>query len=155
MSEPTALPARDLARAIASGRTDARDATEAFIAEIEAGDPDAHVYYVRTFARARAEAAAAHDRATRGLPRSPLDGVPLSWKDLFDSAGDECRAGSAMLAGRTPTRDALALRRLGAGGTVLASLAAGFVGSAVWGSMSKPSLAASRTARSMRTGSSR
>jgi len=118
MSDPIPLSALDLARAIASGRTDARDATEAFIAEIEAGDPDAHVFYVRTFARARAEAAAAHDRATRGLPRSPLDGVPLSWKDLFASAGDECRAGSAMLAGRTPTRDALALRRLGAGGTV-------------------------------------
>ena len=56
MSDPIPLSALDLARAIASGRTDARDATEAFIAEIEAGDPDAHVFYLRTFTRARAEA---------------------------------------------------------------------------------------------------
>jgi aspartyl-tRNA(Asn)/glutamyl-tRNA(Gln) amidotransferase subunit A len=118
MSDLTTRSALDLGTAIATGRVDARDATEAFISEIEAGDPDARVFYVRTFDRARAEAAAAHDRTTRSMSRSPLDGVPLSWKDLFDSAGDECRAGSAMLSGRVPARDAAVLQRLATAGTI-------------------------------------
>jgi aspartyl-tRNA(Asn)/glutamyl-tRNA(Gln) amidotransferase subunit A len=40
-----------------------------------------------------------------------LDGVPISWKDLFDSAGVATEAGSALLAGRVPDRDAEVLAR--------------------------------------------
>ena len=38
-----------------------------------------------------------------------LDGVPVSWKDLFDTAGVETEAGSALLKGRTPRADAAVL----------------------------------------------
>ena len=32
-----------------------------------------------------------------GLRRSPLDGVPISWKDLYDTAGIKTEAGSLLL----------------------------------------------------------
>ncbi|NJS40390.1 MAG: amidase [Rhodobacteraceae bacterium] len=44
-------------------------------------------------------------RPAQGL----LDGVPISWKDLFDTAGIVTEAGSALLKHRTPTRDAAVL----------------------------------------------
>jgi aspartyl-tRNA(Asn)/glutamyl-tRNA(Gln) amidotransferase subunit A len=49
---------------------------------------------------------AAAGRAKAGLRRGPLDGVPVSWKDLFDTAGVATEAGSALLRGRVPARDA-------------------------------------------------
>ncbi|MFN3844401.1 MAG: amidase [Paracoccaceae bacterium] len=60
--------------------------------------------------RSRAEAMAAASRAKAGLRRGVLDGVPISWKDLFDSAGRATEAGSALLMGRTPKADAEVLR---------------------------------------------
>jgi aspartyl-tRNA(Asn)/glutamyl-tRNA(Gln) amidotransferase subunit A len=47
-----------------------------------------------------------------------LDGVPISWKDLFDSAGVATEAGSALLKGRVPDRDAEMLRNSTAAGLV-------------------------------------
>ena len=57
--------------------------------------------------RARAEAAAASDRARAwSAARAARRGAALVWKDLFDSAGDETKAGSDLLAGRVPEADA-------------------------------------------------
>jgi len=71
-----------------------------------------------TEGRARAEAAAASARAKAGQRLGPLDGVPISWKDLFDSAGVATEAGSALLKGRVPARDAEVLRNATAAGLV-------------------------------------
>ena len=91
---------------IGRGEIDARELTEVYLAAIE-GHPQATGIYARaTPERARAEAAAAADRAAACLRRGPLDGVPVAWKDLFDTAGVATEAGSALLAGRVPDRDA-------------------------------------------------
>ena len=111
-------PAAELGRAIAAGRIDARELTEAYLAAIEAHPARDDIYARTTPDRARAEAAAAADRARRGAPASPLDGVPLSWKDLFDTAGVATEGGTRLLAGRVPEADALVLRRATAAGTV-------------------------------------
>lgn len=68
--------------------------------------------------RSRAEAMAAASRARDGLRRSPLDGVPISWKDNFDTAGRQTEAGSALLKGRVPAQDAEVLRLATLQGTV-------------------------------------
>ncbi|MFN3722004.1 MAG: amidase [Paracoccaceae bacterium] len=60
--------------------------------------------------RSRAEAMAAASRAKAGLRRGILDGVPVSWKDLFDTAGRATEAGSALLRGRMPEADAEVLQ---------------------------------------------
>ncbi len=110
--------AADLGRAIAAGKIDPVELTDAFLEAITA-HPEAERIYARTMPeRARAEAGAARDRAGAGLRLGPLDGVPVSWKDLFDTAGTETEAGSALLKGRTPDRDARVLRNTCAAGLV-------------------------------------
>ena len=68
------------------------------------------IYARVTPARARGEAMAAAARAKSGQRHGLLDGVPVSWKDLFDSAGTATEAGSALLRNRTPTQDAAVLQ---------------------------------------------
>jgi len=103
------MTAAALGGAIAAGRIDARELAEAYLDAIDR-HPDAPAIYARTTPeRARAEAAAAAARARSGLGRGPLDGVPVAWKDLFDTAGVATEDGSALLAGRVPDRDAAVL----------------------------------------------
>lgn len=97
---------------------DPRDVAEVFLAHAEENDPDHRIYVRLTKERARAEAAAAADRAKRGLRRGPLDGVPLSWKDLFDMTGEPTAAGSLPLKDRVPAQDAEVLKRLTRAGLV-------------------------------------
>jgi len=106
--EMTALA---LGTAIQNGQIDPVDLTEHLLSRIERLDPEHRVYIRTTAARARAEAAAASRRAKAGLRQSVLDGVPMSWKDLTDTAGTETTFGSALLRNRIPERDALLLRR--------------------------------------------
>ncbi|MEM9425446.1 MAG: amidase family protein [Pseudomonadota bacterium] len=98
--------AADLGRGIEAGSIDPRDLAEQYLAAIDTHEFGARIYARTMPDRARAEAAAAADRATRGLRRSPLDGVPISWKDLYDTAGVATESGSGLLAGRVPARDA-------------------------------------------------
>jgi aspartyl-tRNA(Asn)/glutamyl-tRNA(Gln) amidotransferase subunit A len=107
-----------LGRGIGAGAIDPRALAEFFLDAI-ANHRDAERIYARvTPARARAEAAGAADRARRGVRRGPLDGVPASLKDLFDTAGTETEAGSRLLAGRVPDRDAACVTALGHAGMV-------------------------------------
>ncbi|MGI9349357.1 MAG: amidase [Amylibacter sp.] len=59
--------------------------------------------------RALKEATAAEIRAKINNRLSLLDGVPISWKDLFDSKGINTEAGSMLLSGRIPESDAVVL----------------------------------------------
>jgi aspartyl-tRNA(Asn)/glutamyl-tRNA(Gln) amidotransferase subunit A len=112
------LSAADLGRGIASGEIDPEALTETCLAAIAAHPLRDRIYSAVTEERARAEAAAAAARARAGQRRGPLDGVPVSWKDLFDSAGTATEAGSALLRGREPARDAEVLRNATAAGLV-------------------------------------
>ncbi|MEO0750514.1 MAG: amidase family protein [Pseudomonadota bacterium] len=101
--------AADLGRAIGAGEIDPVTLTETYLAAI-AAHPDADaIYSTVTPDRAMAEARAAQARARLNQRLGPLDGVPISWKDLFDSAGTATEAGSRLLAGRVPERDARVL----------------------------------------------
>ena len=85
------------------------DLTEAYL-EAALRHPDRALIYARlTPDRARAEAIAAHDRARAERRRGLLDGVAISWKDNIDSAGTATEAGSRLLRGRMPDRDAAIL----------------------------------------------
>jgi len=109
MSDWLTASASDLGRGIGAGQIDPVDLTQAFLAAIE-NHPHAVRIYARTMpGRALPEAAAARNRARNGVRRGLLDGVPISWKDLFDTAGVATEAGSALLAGRVPRDDAQVL----------------------------------------------
>ncbi len=118
MQEWLVMTACDLGRGIGKGQIDPVELTETYLAAIDAHPHRDSIYARVTHDRARAEAKAAKERAALGLRRSLLDGVPISWKDLFDTAGIGTEAGSALLKGRVPDADAVVLRNATAMGTV-------------------------------------
>ena len=112
------MTAAELGRGIGRGEIDPVALTETYLAAMTAHPACGQIYSAVTPDRARSEAAAASARAKTGHRLSLVDGVPISWKDLFDSAGVETSAGSALLAGRRPSRDARVLRTATAAGLV-------------------------------------
>lgn len=112
------MTAMDLGRGIEAGEICPVELTETYLAAIDA-HPLSHRIYARvTHNRARAEAEVAKWRAEADQRLGPLDGVPVSWKDLFDSADIVTEAGSKLLAGRTPNNDARVMASSTAAGTV-------------------------------------
>lgn len=112
------MTAADLGRGIGAGKIHALELTEVFLEAI-ARHPDRDRIYARvTPRRARSMAMAAADRAKAGTRIGLLDGVPLSWKDLFDAADAPTEAGSRLLKGRVPRSDAEVLATATACGTV-------------------------------------
>lgn len=101
--------AAEQGRAILAGLISPVEQAEAYLDAIARHPYGQRIYARPTADRARAEAIAAHDRARAGLRRGLLDGVAISWKDNIDSAGTATEAGSRLLAGRTPARDAAIL----------------------------------------------
>lgn len=112
------LSAVELGHRIARGAADPRALAEMFLNAIDTHPHGASIYARTTRARAAAEAEAAHDRARQGRRRSMLDGVPISWKDLFDTAGIKTVGGSALLRGRVPDHDAQLLKAADAAGLI-------------------------------------
>jgi aspartyl-tRNA(Asn)/glutamyl-tRNA(Gln) amidotransferase subunit A len=110
--------AAELGRAVGEGRADPVEIAEGFLDAIAAHPHGIRIYARTTAPRALAEAGAARARARTGTRRGPLDGVPLSWKDLFDTAGVETEAGTSFHKGRIPARDAEVLSRATRSGTV-------------------------------------
>ena len=106
MTDWTTASATDLGLAFAEGRADPVAVTQAYLDKIAAHPLRDRIYARVTPDRALAEAQAAARRARRGVRLSALDGVPVSWKDLFDTAGTATEAGSALLQGRVPTQGA-------------------------------------------------
>ncbi|MGH8726012.1 MAG: amidase [Burkholderiales bacterium] len=107
-----------LAADLAAGRTSSRRLTEQALARI--ADPAGEGS--RAFLKVTAESALAEadysDRLRKGgVRRSPVDGLPVSLKDLFDVAGDVTRAGSRILHAKAE-KDAAAVARLRAAGAV-------------------------------------
>lgn len=118
MQDWLTMTAADLGRGIEAGQIDPVALCETYLDAIDAHPLRDRIYARITHDRARAEAAAAALRAKTGQRRSPLDGVPISWKDLFDTAGVGTEAGSKLLEGRVPTADAAVLRNATAAGLV-------------------------------------
>lgn len=110
--------ASDLGRGIEAGEIDPVALTQAYLDAGTAHEFSARIYARFTPDRALAEAEAASQRAKLGLRRSLLDGVPISWKDLFDTAGIVTEAGSGLLKDRVPGTDAEVLRNATSVGTV-------------------------------------
>ena len=106
MQDWLTMSAAALGRGIAAGNIDPVALTQTYLNAIDAHPLRDRIFARVTHSRALAEAAAAKVRADQGRRLSPLDGVPISWKDLFDTAGIITEAGSALLKDRTPGADA-------------------------------------------------
>jgi aspartyl-tRNA(Asn)/glutamyl-tRNA(Gln) amidotransferase subunit A len=68
---------------------------------------------------ARGQARQAEAEILRGGYRGPFHGIPLTVKDLFETAGVRTTGGSALFADHVPTRDATVVARLKEAGAVI------------------------------------
>ena len=112
------MSALALGEAIGEGAVDPVELAEHFLARIAEHDRAHAIYRIVTAERARAEAYAARERAKAGTRRSVLDGVPISWKDCYDTLGDATAHGSPLLLDNVARRDAALVERAGNAGLV-------------------------------------
>jgi aspartyl-tRNA(Asn)/glutamyl-tRNA(Gln) amidotransferase subunit A len=110
-----------LSRDLAEGRTTSRQLVEEALARIADPVGEGARAFLKVYAEeARAEAEHSDRLRRQGVVRSPVEGLPISLKDLYDVAGDVTRAGSKLLAGAPPAKqDAPAVARLRAAGAVI------------------------------------
>jgi 1-carboxybiuret hydrolase len=112
--------AADIAKAVASGKLSALDATDDALARIAQHDRLLNSFTDVTAERARARARAVDAAIAAGKNPGPLAGVPFAVKNLFDVKGLSTRAGSKINRDLKPaSRDATLIERLEAAGAVL------------------------------------
>jgi aspartyl-tRNA(Asn)/glutamyl-tRNA(Gln) amidotransferase subunit A len=109
-----------LAADLAAGKTSSRELVEQALAKIDDRAGEGSHAFLKVYSdSARAEADHADRLRKAGVRRSPVDGLPVSLKDLFDVAGDATRAGSRVRENISPAKsDAGAVARLRAAGAV-------------------------------------
>jgi aspartyl-tRNA(Asn)/glutamyl-tRNA(Gln) amidotransferase subunit A len=101
-----------LADALASGHVTSEELVEECLARIAEPSGEGARTFVEVDSDGAREAAQAMDALRRaGAEPSPLAGIPVSVKDLFDVRGQVTRAGSRVLARPPATRDATAVAR--------------------------------------------
>ena len=110
--------ALNLGTEIATGKVDPVELLEQSIEKISAHPERDNIFARLTENRAREEAEAARNRQKSGSSAGPLDGVPISWKDLFDTAGVGTESGSNLLSGRIPDADCVAVANATSAGLV-------------------------------------
>src|ERR1051325_9589889 len=110
-----------LAADLAAGRTTSRELVETALARIADPEGEGARPFTKVYAETARAAADAQDRLRQaGYVASPLAGLPVSIKDLFDVAGEQTLAGSKALDDTPPAeRDAPIVTRLRAAGAVL------------------------------------
>ena len=111
----------DLAGELAARNTTSQALVEDALTRIAAPSGEGARVFLRTHREsALAEARASDALRAHGIVPSPLAGIPVSVKDLFDVAGDITRAGSKALADSAPARtDATVVRRLRQAGAII------------------------------------
>ncbi|MFB3739891.1 MAG: amidase, partial [Candidatus Velamenicoccus archaeovorus] len=118
---PSPLPATvtEAARAISDGALSPTELVQACLDRIEEVEP-----VIRAFAEIDGEGALAQARVlteevAHGRVRGPLHGIPMGIKDLIDAEPFATRAGSRVLEGDAPPRDAPVIERLRRQGAVI------------------------------------
>jgi aspartyl-tRNA(Asn)/glutamyl-tRNA(Gln) amidotransferase subunit A len=93
--DPISRPLIEIARDLREKRVSARELVEASIARHERFGERLQAYSCWAPEQARAIAAAADAAFSAGVSTGPLQGLPVSLKDLFAAAGYPCFAGSS------------------------------------------------------------
>src|SRR5579885_3730722 len=91
---------------------------EATLARIERLEPQLNAFITVAAESAMDEARRAEREISAGDYRGPLHGIPLSLKDLYNTAGIRTTAGSRVLRAFVPKQDATVTRRLRDAGMV-------------------------------------
>ena len=112
---------RELRAQLDRGEVSSRELVEAALARIADPAGEGALAFTEVYAAAARSAADVADLQRRaGYVASPLAGLPVSLKDLFDVAGRPTRAASVVLADAPPAaRDAAVVARLRRAGAIL------------------------------------
>jgi len=114
----TFLSIAEAGRLIAAKKLSPVELTRALLARVTAVDPQLNAFLLVTERQALAAARAA-ERAIAAGRRGPMLGIPLAYKDIYETAGIRTTAHSRILADNVPTEDAETVRRLHAAGAVM------------------------------------
>lgn len=119
--ELTWLDAHELAGSIRRREVSPVEAVEASLAQLERTEPQLNAFVTVIADQARAVARAAEKTLTSEPAESlpPLFGVPVSIKDLSDTAGVRTTYGAAAFADHVPAEDSVNARRIRESGAIL------------------------------------
>ena len=89
------------------------------IAQIEATDKKVNSFITHMFETARKDALSATERAQNGTRLSPLDGIPIAVKDIYDTEDVVTSRGSAAYKDHIPSKDATTVKLLRDSGAII------------------------------------
>jgi aspartyl-tRNA(Asn)/glutamyl-tRNA(Gln) amidotransferase subunit A len=115
----TCMTIAEASRQIAAKKLSPVELAKEHLTRIERLNPIVAAFITVTPDRALSDARAAEDRIMSDGPRTPLDGIPIGHKDLFNTAGIRTTAHSRLLQHNVPGSDATVVTKLAQAGTVL------------------------------------
>ena len=101
------------------GSRSAREVTEQCLQRIEGLQPKLNCFVTVCAAQARAQAEAVDRARHEGARLGPLAGVPVSVKDILNTAGVRTAWGSRLMEKNVPAVDAVAVKRLKDAGAII------------------------------------
>ena len=124
MVDPAYASIEELALAYRGGLVSPLEVCEVQLARIASLNSKLNAFQVVDASGALAAARRAESELRKGRDRGPLHGVPVAVKDIFATRGVPTQAGSRVLAGWLPKRDAVAVGRLRRAGAVVLGILA-------------------------------
>ena len=112
------LSIAEASRLIAAKKLSPVELTRTILARIAAVDPQLNAFLLVTERQALADARAA-ERAIAAGRRGPMLGIPVAYKDIYETASVRTTAHSRILADNVPSEDAETVRRLHDAGAVM------------------------------------
>ncbi len=119
MSDITFKPAVELAQLLRNRQIGCLELLDHYLDRVDRFNPQLNAIVVLDVERARERARQADAALARGEVWGPLHGVPMTCKDSFDVAGLPTTFGMPELKDNIAARDALAIQRLKAAGSVV------------------------------------
>ena len=111
--------AADLVEAIRDRQISSRELLDGLLARADGVNPALNAIVAWDVDRARAAAGAADDATASGKLTGPLHGLPMTVKDVFETAGLVTTSGAPALATHVPAADALGVARLKQAGAIV------------------------------------
>ncbi|MFG2965879.1 amidase [Streptomyces sp. NPDC048288] len=113
------MPGHRMAEAIRKKELSPTEAVSAVLEQLEKVEPHINAFVTVVGEQALEQAAEAERRIARGEEVGPLHGVPVTVKDLTETAGVRTTYGTAAFKDNVPDHDALSWTRLKAAGAIL------------------------------------
>lgn len=118
-ASPIFLPACDLTRMLRDRQISATELLDLHLGRVRAVNPKINAIVALDEEHARADAKRADEMATRGRPLGPLHGLPMTVKDVFETAGMPTTCGIPALRNHMAESDAAVVARLREHGAII------------------------------------